>query len=642
VRAPLGVTLATAIALAAGVAPASADGADGATLYGRYCLACHGTAGDGLGPAAPFVWPPPRDFTRGDFKWRSTRLADPPTRDDLAAAIRFGAPGTSMPAFDGILDDAQLDAVIAVVRGFARPTAAPAPGKAPPAPPSPLPAVSDASIARGKAAFTDLGCATCHGDGGRGDGPGAAALKPEPPYDLTAVPLRRPRPSDAPDDVRVAIWRSVTTGLAGTPMPALARGTDPETAWALVDYVDSLRATRSGGARATAVPARAIAADRMAAATWTGGGAPAEAAIWGAPIPLQGDPPAALAPAQASLSSQQCARCHAKQAREWRGTLHAHAVSPGFDAQTIRPTHDAPTWADVASCQQCHAPLAEQLAMTRGSETAANPAYDADLRAEGITCAGCHVRGWTRNGPPRVATSLVPSESYPLVELELYERSDFCMPCHQLPARTAVAGKPLLDTYREWLDGPYMPRGIQCQHCHMPNREHTWKGVHDPDTFRQGIDVTATAERAADRVRIHATLTNVGAGHMLPTTPTPAAWLRVRLLDAAGKVVPRSEGSKRIGRHIKYTAKGWRELEDTRVAPGASIDLIMQFKQTQVRDATQLEVVVDVHPDDYYEGFYAEHLEGKLADDLRALYEAAAARAAASHYEALRLRVPIR
>jgi hypothetical protein len=176
----------------------------------------------------------------------------------------------------------------------------------------------------------------------------------------------------------------------------------------------------------------------------------------------------------------------------------------------------------------------------------------------------------------------------------------------------------------------------------MPNREHTWKGVHDPDTFRQGIDVAATAQRVGDRVRVHATLTNVGAGHMLPTTPTPAAWLRVRLLDAKGGVVPRTESSRRIGRHIRSTAKGWRELEDTRVAPGASIDLIQQFSRALTRDATQLEVIVDVHPDDYYERFYAEHLAGKLADDLRALYEAAAARAAASHYEAVRLRVPIR
>ena len=67
-----------------------------------------------------------------------------------------------------------------------------------------------------------------------------------------------------------------------------------------------------------------------------------------------------------------------------------------------------------------------------------------------------------------------------------------------------------------------MPRGIQCQHCHMPNREHTWKGVHDPATFRQGIAVVAVAARTAGGVTARARVTNVGAGHYLPTTPTPA------------------------------------------------------------------------------------------------------------------------
>src|SRR5687768_4930589 len=32
-------------------------------LYDRLCVACHGSAGDGRGPAAPWVWPRPRDLT---------------------------------------------------------------------------------------------------------------------------------------------------------------------------------------------------------------------------------------------------------------------------------------------------------------------------------------------------------------------------------------------------------------------------------------------------------------------------------------------------------------------------------------------------------------------------------------------------
>src|SRR5258708_28412090 len=101
------------------------------------------------------------------------------------------------------------------------------------------------------------------------------------------------------------------------------------------------------------------------------------------------------------------------------------------------------------------------------------------------------------------------------------------MPCHQLPPRTAVEGKPLLDTYREWLEGPYMRRGIQCQHCHMPNREHAWLGVHDRDTFRQAIRVDAMASRAHGKVTVLATLANIGAGHFVPTTAPPPPSLRL-------------------------------------------------------------------------------------------------------------------
>jgi mono/diheme cytochrome c family protein len=623
--------------------------AGGNAVYARYCLACHGASGDGAGPAAPWVWPRPRDFTTGEYKWRTTPIADGPTAADLGATIRYGAPGTSMPGFAGILTDAEIDAVIAVIAGFAKGKLAKKSGAAP-VPPAPRTAES---VARGKAAFATLGCAACHGEGAAGDGTAAATLVPGPPYDLTATPLRRPRAGATNDEARTALWLSIRYGLAGTAMPG-APAAETGDLWDVVDYLDSIRYHGDASLELSAGAIAADKADRTKPATWIARGAPDEEVVWGGPIPLQGEPPASLAPAQASLSSKQCARCHAKQAREWTGSLHAHASSPGIMAQIIERSADAPTWADVEQCQRCHAPLAEQLPVARGTSDP-NPAYDAELRDEGITCAGCHVRGWTRHGPPRVAPSLITLDSYPLVTLDLYERSDFCMPCHQLPARTAVAGKPLLDTYREWLEGPYAVRGVQCQHCHMPNREHTWKGVHDPDTFRQGIDVTASAtavpphpgpagrekpitDEQRHLVSIVARLENVGAGHYLPTTPTPAAWLRVELIDGDGRAIAGTRKEVRIGRLIQYTVTGWKELEDTRVAPGAAIELTHLARGP---GAALLEVTVVVHPDDYYEGFYADHLKGTLSDDVRVLYEAAARRAAASHYEAYRQRFRI-
>src|SRR5690606_26748119 len=141
-------------------------------------------------------------------------------------------------------------------------------------------------------------------------------------------------------------------------MPGYA-GTIPDAElWALADHVLAL-----GGRVARRDPSvldePALAADRAArvgVGVWPGQGAPAEAAVFGGPIAPQGPPPAALAPAQASLDPQQCARCHAKQVREWAPSLHAGAVSPGLAAQLF---HLKPP--QVAACLRCHAPLAEQL-----------------------------------------------------------------------------------------------------------------------------------------------------------------------------------------------------------------------------------------------------------------------------------------
>jgi len=493
---------------------------DGAVLYDRLCLACHGAKGDGRGPAAPWLWPRPRDLTTGELKWQ-----------DAAATIRWGVAGV-MPGFGVALDDAQIDALVAVVRGFAGADASkPARARAVPA------GTGDAE--RGATLWAEAGCTSCHGADGKGET--AAA-----PYDLTAAPLRRPHPPGGEAD---AAYRSIAWGVTGTAMPGFESALSAEDIHDLVAHVRTLQPREAPIAPGPIAPA-AIAADQAGALTragyWPGDAADPDAAVFGGAIAPQGEPPASLAPAQASLSSKQCARCHASQARDWAGSIHARAMSPGMRAQLSRVKKPA----SLASCLRCHAPLAEQRP--------AEASFDAALQDEGITCAACHVRGWTRHGPATVSASLLPLPAYPTRPLALYERSDFCLPCHQLQPRMAVEGRPLLDTYREWLTGPYMPRGVQCQHCHMPGREHTWKGIHDPETFRQGYRLeTITARGRAGVVSVRARLWNVGAGHYLPTTPTPAAWLEVELVDRAGKPIAGAKASRRIGRDIVSKPSGW-------------------------------------------------------------------------------------
>lgn len=584
----------------------------GWTLYDRYCLACHGSDGTGDGPAAPFTSPAPRDLTSGTFAWRSTPLGQPPTHDDLRTVIRHGAPGTSMPAF--ALSPSEVDQLVEVVQAFApaASTAATPITLAPPPPPDP---------ARGAALWMAKGCASCHGPTGTGDSVVARSMTRKP-YDLTLA-LHRPRATDDADGRRRAAALSIATGLAGTAMPGYAGSITDAELWALADHVVALR---RGDATRRTLDVRAIEldrTDRIPTGSWPAAD-PDDGALFGGPITAQGVPPAALAPAQASLSSQQCARCHAKHAREWQGSLHHGATSPGLAAQMWNISAK-----ERASCLRCHAPLPEQ-------QTAGSPLY-----ADAVGCATCHVRGWTRHGPPNVAPSLLPVAGYPLTTLAVYERADFCLPCHQLPPRTEVKGRPLLDTYREWLEGPYMRRGVQCQHCHMPNREHSFKGIHDPDTFRQGIALTTTARVASGKVDVVAELANVGAGHYLPTTPTPAAWLSIELLDGKGQPIAGARDRVRIGRHIEWTSKGWVEHADTRIPPGEKLTMARAWTGGRVGEARTARIVVEVHPDDYYEGLYQQRLAGKLAPERRALYEQALARGRRNHYIAERRDVPL-
>ncbi|RMG40428.1 MAG: cytochrome c [Planctomycetota bacterium] len=90
----------------------------GRVAYMRHCVHCHGVAGDGNGPTAPYLNPRPRDYRRGIFKFTSTGPNERPTRDDLKRTIRQGIPGTYMPSFF-LLDDGDVEAIVEYVRFLA-------------------------------------------------------------------------------------------------------------------------------------------------------------------------------------------------------------------------------------------------------------------------------------------------------------------------------------------------------------------------------------------------------------------------------------------------------------------------------------------------------------------------------------------
>src|SRR5207302_4126725 len=193
----------------------TATGADPATaVYNHACAWCHGKDGRGDGPAAfsinKYLSPRPRDFTRGLFKLRSTPSGQVPSDDDLLRTLERGIPGY-MPSFRGLTAGERRLAVTAVQRfypGFASAHPTPVPLPEPPA-------LDAAAAARGRQAYAAGGCASCHGERGRGDGPSAPELK-----DATGL---RIRPADLRYPARfkngaepVDVYRTLVTGLDGT------------------------------------------------------------------------------------------------------------------------------------------------------------------------------------------------------------------------------------------------------------------------------------------------------------------------------------------------------------------------------------------------------------------------------------------
>ncbi len=92
--------------------PTAKPQAGGYALYRHNCLHCHGVSGAGDGPTAPFLYPTPRDYRKGIFKFTSTPSGKPPHRDDLRRTISQGLHGTSMPAFHSLMTPIEIEQVI--------------------------------------------------------------------------------------------------------------------------------------------------------------------------------------------------------------------------------------------------------------------------------------------------------------------------------------------------------------------------------------------------------------------------------------------------------------------------------------------------------------------------------------------------
>ena len=331
---------------------------------------------------------------------------------------------------------------------------------------------------------------------------------------------------------------------------------------------------------------------------------------WRQPLAAQGVPPVTFSALEKSLNPESWGTCHPLQYGDWRASIHAAASGPGTAGQLVEMWSSDP--ASASGCYACHAPLAEQRPFIRtASGFDKNPDYDPMLADKGVPCAACHVRGHERFGPPRRDGSLAssaPRETLPhhgVTRTPAFLVSEFCRSCHQFaPNGPALNGKLLQDTYAEWRASPFARQGVQCQDCHMPDRRHQWRGIHDPDMVRSGLTVTARTDAARYRpgnwASLVLTVTSTRVGHAFPTYVTPRVIMRIELLDGDGRLVPGSRVEKIIAREVSLDLT--RELFDTRLQPGQRVTLAYRPRLDTPGLRARFSVVVE--PDAFYERFF--------------------------------------
>lgn len=321
-----------------------------------------------------------------------------------------------------------------------------------------------------------------------------------------------------------------------------------------------------------------------------------------------------------------CGKCHPVQYKKWKVSLHSRSVSPGLLAQTGSDLKSVMKNTEFAfSCYFCHAPALEQSEVIQRNllsgnkqkediqdnknknRIVKNPLFDKMFKFSGVSCAVCHLREGRVFGPP------IRSEGYDInlkqgknyhnfiVTSDFFEQSEFCAACHQLDTGYKLNGKVLVNTYREWKESIYGENNITCQNCHMPGREHLFRGIHDPEMVMKGIEINAEWNGKKAEIKI----TNSGTGHYFPTYVTPEVVVRGYLVNENNEMIPESLKEEFICRAVNIELT--KEFFDTRIPPQKSFTFEYKPEQGCRPENCVLEVIV--YPDRFYNKFYSALLK---------------------------------
>lgn len=280
-----------------------------------------------------------------------------------------------------------------------------------------------------------------------------------------------------------------------------------------------------------------------------------------------------------------CMGCHADIYNQWEGSMHSIAYTdPVYLEEEEMASHETDGLTDTY-CARCHTPIG----VLSGEVPPIGLENLSKISKKGVQCDFCHsVNNSTGigNGAFMVSTDGFKRGPYEdskspyhgSMFSDLHTKSEFCGMCHDV--NHPVTGIPIEETYTEWKEGPYNTT-TQCQDCHMtpgithfeanpgkaasmgPDRDHVYthyfvggnaavtevmgSEVHQQmaeERLKSAATLELEAEKKDTEAEITVKVTNIGAGHKLPTGLTEAreAWIEILAKDASGKEIYHSGG----------------------------------------------------------------------------------------------------
>ena len=270
-----------------------------------------------------------------------------------------------------------------------------------------------------------------------------------------------------------------------------------------------------------------------------------------------------------------CGGCHVDTYNQWKGSMHSNSWTDPVYRAALNLMSKASNGKIDNFCMGCHTPIG---VVTREASPGGKGMSEAANR--GVQCEVCHNISRTSGigngsyvltpklhgrslkfGPYKDAVSPYHDSAYS----QLHTQSEFCGDCHDVTH--PFNRLPVERTYSEWRDSTYAGEGVQCQDCHMKpvrarttpiskerERVYTHYFVGGNALVTKLLGSQMHANRAEDMLKSAATVkivapselsltrpnlvqvlvTNVGAGHKLPTgfPEGREMWLDFKVVDA--------------------------------------------------------------------------------------------------------------